>query len=358
MYIPALRANLSAHPHNASLGEPPSLACRTSRRNVRYNPLQRKAGIPIAKQSALHGDDEPAISHLQISSLIDIAAIMISTVWPVAAPPSSNLLPTRAFIHLALRRSKTTASTFVLALLYLFRAKGYLDTANPPLASTSIRPRCGRRMLVTALILANKFHQDRNYSNRAWARIVGLPVREVNQMEMDFLRLIGYRLFVGADVFVRWRELLLAQAQTVSLSACSATGGLGARTVAGVKEHHDALSPIDSPASTPSSAMSPYTPPPLSMTTRCYIPSPAVAQPAVDSLPTPDAEPMLTEIYGGRVNTKPQEARAKLPTLVVPPPPCHSIPVYQYALPPPAPPPTLLLPAYNPFTEYSPSILF
>ncbi|CAG8572727.1 5967_t:CDS:2, partial [Racocetra fulgida] len=75
---------------------------------------------------------------------------------------------------------------------------------------------CGRRMFLASLIIASKYLQDRNYSNRAWAKISGLSVHEVNANEVCFLKLIDYNLFITEDVFKRWSSLLLTHIQAIS----------------------------------------------------------------------------------------------------------------------------------------------
>lgn len=60
---------------------------------------------------------------------------------------------------------------------------------------------CGRRTFLSALISASKFLQDRNYSNRAWARISGLPVGEINANERAFLSLVGWELWLQPGDF-------------------------------------------------------------------------------------------------------------------------------------------------------------
>jgi len=63
-------------------------------------------------------------------------------------------------------------------------------------------------MFLAALILASKFQQDRTYSNKAWSKISGLPVAEINLNEITFLTLIDYRLFVSQAVFQKWVTIL------------------------------------------------------------------------------------------------------------------------------------------------------
>ncbi|KAG0227545.1 hypothetical protein BGW42_002904 [Actinomortierella wolfii] len=79
---------------------------------------------------------------------------------------------------------------------------------STPVVSKSEPVGCGRRMFLAALILASKFQQDRTYSNKAWSKISGLPVAEINQNEITFLSLIDYRLYVSQAVFQKWVMIL------------------------------------------------------------------------------------------------------------------------------------------------------
>ncbi|KAF8970503.1 hypothetical protein BGZ46_010494 [Entomortierella lignicola] len=81
-------------------------------------------------------------------------------------------------------------------------------TPSSPILAKSEPVGCGRRMFLAALILASKFQQDRTYSNKAWSKISGLPVSEINLNEITFLTLIDYRLFVSQAVFQKWVTIL------------------------------------------------------------------------------------------------------------------------------------------------------
>ncbi|KAK3811794.1 MAG: hypothetical protein J3Q66DRAFT_348476 [Benniella sp.] len=85
-----------------------------------------------------------------------------------------------------------------------------LSNSSPssPILAKSEPVGCGRRMFLAALILASKFQQDRTYSNKAWSKISGLPVSEINLNEITFLKLIDYRLFVSQAVFQKWITIL------------------------------------------------------------------------------------------------------------------------------------------------------
>ncbi|KAG0260929.1 hypothetical protein BG011_001529 [Mortierella polycephala] len=101
-------------------------------------------------------------------------------------------------------------------------------TTTSPILAKSEPVGCGRRMFLAALILASKFQQDRTYSNKAWSKISGLPVSEINVNEITFLNLIDYRLFVSHIVFQKWVTILTEKGnkfrERVNLSrSCTST---------------------------------------------------------------------------------------------------------------------------------------
>jgi hypothetical protein len=56
---------------------------------------------------------------------------------------------------------------------------------------------CPRRAFLASLILASKFTQDKCYSNRAWAKLSGLPPREIGRCERALGQALDWRLWVG-----------------------------------------------------------------------------------------------------------------------------------------------------------------
>ena len=84
----------------------------------------------------------------------------------------------KTFIQETLRRAKTSYSTLQVALYYLILLKDHLPnrdfTQEQPQDEDCRAMQCGRRMFLSALILASKYLQDRNYSTRAWGKISGL----------------------------------------------------------------------------------------------------------------------------------------------------------------------------------------
>lgn len=141
---------------------------------------------------------------------------MVEVIWPLSMPscPGENVLPLRTYIQEVLRRSRTSFSTLQVALYYLILIKAHVPkhdfTMEQPEDVQSLRAlQCGRRMFLAALILASKYLQDRNFSAKAWSKISGLKVCEINTVEMAFLEAVNWKLHVAEATFERWQDIIL-----------------------------------------------------------------------------------------------------------------------------------------------------
>ncbi|QSZ36615.1 hypothetical protein DSL72_006495 [Monilinia vaccinii-corymbosi] len=154
-----------------------------------------------------------------VDSLVDSSALIVEAIWPLStvacrSEMGKGVLPLRIFIQETLRRSRTSYSTLQVALYYLILIKPFVPktdfTMEQPDDTQSFRAlQCGRRMFLSALILASKYLQDRNYSSRAWSKISGLPTLEINQNEIAFLLAVNWELHITEKVFQRWTDIVL-----------------------------------------------------------------------------------------------------------------------------------------------------
>ncbi|OBT81423.1 hypothetical protein VE02_10071 [Pseudogymnoascus sp. 03VT05] len=168
------------------------------------------------------------------SNSSDSSAQIVEAIWPLSSVVcrsemgAKGVLPLRTFIQETLRRSQTSYSTLQVALYYLILIKPHVPsfdfTMEQPDEGHATRAlQCGRRMFLSALILASKYLQDRNYSARAWSKICGLSTHEINQNEMAFLVAVNWRLHITDAVFQRWTDVVL---QFTPSQAPAAAGAL------------------------------------------------------------------------------------------------------------------------------------
>ncbi|EPS40523.1 hypothetical protein H072_5613 [Dactylellina haptotyla CBS 200.50] len=171
----------------------------------------------------------------------DTAAQIVEAIWPSSMiqkpcePTLGRVLPLRTFIQETLRRSRTSYSTLQVALYYLFVIRPFisLDDAVAPSSDYfhDVRAlQCGRRMFLAALILASKYLQDRNYSARAWSKISGLNIPEINANELAFLTTVNWKLHISDQIFDKWTKIVLKCTPTTSIIPAQASVHCGFTT--------------------------------------------------------------------------------------------------------------------------------
>ncbi|KAF9352531.1 hypothetical protein BGX34_012109 [Mortierella sp. NVP85] len=127
-----------------------------------------------------------------------------------ASQPAAGLMTPPASPHH--HQSIADFSSIPVSDYFSLRAPSDSKPAIPsPLSSNGASPASGT--FLASLMVASKYLQDRNYSNKAWAKISGLSIKEINSNELIFLKLIDYSLFVSHETFMRWTALLVAHGQ-------------------------------------------------------------------------------------------------------------------------------------------------
>ncbi|KAJ9133934.1 G1/S-specific cyclin pas1 [Coniochaeta hoffmannii] len=153
-----------------------------------------------------------------VDKLVDSATYIVEAIWPTSSVPCRSdfdcVLPLRKFIEETLRRSRTSYSTLQVGLYYLILIKPHIPAHDFTMEQTGESHarralQCGRRMFLAALILASKWLQDRNYSARAWSKISGLQISEINENERAFLGAVRWNLHVTEDLYKVWSDLVM-----------------------------------------------------------------------------------------------------------------------------------------------------
>ncbi|KAL2885703.1 G1/S-specific cyclin pas1 [Ceratocystis lukuohia] len=152
-----------------------------------------------------------------VDTLVESATLIVEAIWPLSdamqcqvSQSAKSPLKLRTFIEETLRRSRTSYSTLQVAMYYLILIKPHILSQSNSASqehrdsSPSRALQCGRRMFLISLILASKYLQDRNYSAKAWSKISGLPISEINQNELAFLQAINWKLYIHESLFSRW----------------------------------------------------------------------------------------------------------------------------------------------------------
>jgi hypothetical protein len=56
--------------------------------------------------------------------------------------------------------------------------------------------------------VAAKFFDEKYFTNEYYSKVGGVTLKEFNSLEIEFLNMINYRLYVDDKVFIQYREKL------------------------------------------------------------------------------------------------------------------------------------------------------
>jgi len=133
------------------------------------------------------------IVELLESALTALPLHSSSSPFPRAKPPRISLHDYIERVHYLMHCSP---ECFILARIYLDR-----------ISSLYTIDQCSaHRSLLLSLVVAAKFQDDQFCKNSYYAKVGGISVEELNELETLFLQLLDYHLWVEEDVFTTYVE--------------------------------------------------------------------------------------------------------------------------------------------------------
>lgn len=115
--------------------------------------------------------------------------------------------PKPAFLSYTIRlisHSKVSPHTLTLALHYIYRFR----TSHGALSSHQTGSEY--ILLVTALMVANKLHEDVSYTTQSWSTMSQIPAAELTSAERTFLSVLNYDLVMPKHKWNLWQYDLTA----------------------------------------------------------------------------------------------------------------------------------------------------
>ncbi|TAQ88784.1 hypothetical protein B7494_g2880 [Chlorociboria aeruginascens] len=134
-----------------------------------------------------------AVLDYEVDQMADYVAEMAQR---IVMPTNSMVSPAfRKFVAGLLSSTRLPSTTILLAMSYLARRVNRLTAMGP------FKPTDGRvwRMLTIALLLGSKFLDDNTFQNRSWSEVSGITVRELNEMEQEWLESVSWDLYINLD---------------------------------------------------------------------------------------------------------------------------------------------------------------
>lgn len=126
--------------------------------------------------------------------------------------PAIGMLQYLERIH---KYASCSKECFIIALIYIDRL---IQRNNFLLTTLNVH-----RVVITSILLAAKFFDDAYYNNAYYAKVGGVLVEEMNNLETQFLFKIDFSLRVLPEVFEKYEAELVSHANDIGLQriACS-----------------------------------------------------------------------------------------------------------------------------------------
>ncbi|KAG1450168.1 hypothetical protein G6F46_003291 [Rhizopus delemar] len=105
----------------------------------------------------------------------------------------------------------------ITILSYLSRIHKFAPFDNEALISILIYFDRITKLLITSLVIASKFTSDVFYSNSRYAKVGGIPLQELNQLEIQFLFFLDFQLYVTLEDLQGYANQLLSHAVNTSI---------------------------------------------------------------------------------------------------------------------------------------------
>ena len=61
---------------------------------------------------------------------------------------------------------------------------------------------------MTAILLSIKYNEDDFYSNAYYAKVGGISLQEINNLESEFLSLIKFNLWIDFEIYTKYKNYL------------------------------------------------------------------------------------------------------------------------------------------------------
>ena len=124
-----------------------------------------------------------------VSKLIDEDARDNVTKFCALTPPAISV---RSYLERIGQYADCSPGCFVLSMVYIDRLGMRLSPLNV------------HRLLITAVCVASKFLDDSFYPNSFYAQLGGIPLEELNRLEVEFLFSLNFSLHVSPSEYDRY----------------------------------------------------------------------------------------------------------------------------------------------------------
>jgi len=129
-------------------------------------------------------------------------------------PPQITI---KFYLQRIAKYSSCSEECFILALIYIDR----LIRRNGKFLVNSLNV---HRLVITSVMLGAKFFDDQYFNNKYFGKVGGVSGREMNLLEIEFLFMINFDLFVKIDLYKMYNKRLMTHSETLRLESAEQSG--------------------------------------------------------------------------------------------------------------------------------------
>lgn len=107
------------------------------------------------------------------------------------------------YLHRIWKYSKMDESSLIFALVYIDRL-----CSKKKIILTEFNV---HRILFSSILIAIKFNEDKYFSNKYYSKIGGMELKQLNEMEMEFLVEINFHMLIENKLFEKYKRNLCIQ---------------------------------------------------------------------------------------------------------------------------------------------------
>lgn len=111
------------------------------------------------------------------------------------------------YLQRLVKYTQVESSTLIAMLIYIDRL---CELNNFIINSYNVY-----KILFSSLIIAIKYNEDEYYDNKFYAKVGGLTLKEMNNLEINYLSLIDFKLYISEEVFDNYFDNLIDAMQTL-----------------------------------------------------------------------------------------------------------------------------------------------
>lgn len=140
----------------------------------------------------------PILSVTNTEQLSELCTAIVPCIWTLKRNQASKRQAAfKLFVHKILKATQISCTCILVALYYIKRLRFAYPTIHPSNGSEV-------RLFTTALVLANKYLEDSTFTNKTWSSVSGIPVKELNIMEIEFLSALDFNICISQTQFYQW----------------------------------------------------------------------------------------------------------------------------------------------------------